>query len=128
MSSSIKSPRGSIASRAVEESHAVQKGDDGDVCVSSIDPPTTITAAAATAAATAISVDAEVAAWSTVATAKEKKSIDTNEQQEKEESDEEKKDMEIFDDSSDDEGEFVNCSQTLDDDILEPETLRAIVA
>ncbi|KAF9334231.1 hypothetical protein BGZ91_010931 [Linnemannia elongata] len=130
MPSSIKSPRGSIASRAVEESHPVQKDDDADVSVSIVDPSTTITAAAATAAATAISVDAEVAAWSTIATAKEKESVDMKKQQEKkEESDVEKKeDMETFDDSSDDEGEFVNCSQTLDDDILEPEVPRTVAA
>ncbi|KAF9141797.1 hypothetical protein BGX30_004091 [Mortierella sp. GBA39] len=129
MPSSIKSPRGSIASRAVEESHPVQKADDADVLVSIVDQPTTITAAAATAVGTAISVDAEVAAWSTVAAAKEKESVDTKKQQEEEdESDEEKKDMETFDDSSDDEGEFVNCSQTLDDDLLESENPLAIVA
>ncbi|KAG9067387.1 hypothetical protein KI688_012170 [Linnemannia hyalina] len=118
-----------VGGRAVEESHPVQKEDDADVLVSIVDPPTTIAAAAATAVGTAISVDAEVAAWSAVAAAKEKEPVGTKKQEEEEdESDEEKKDMEIFDDSSDDEGEFVNCSQTLDDDLLESETPLAVVA
>ncbi|KAG0293329.1 hypothetical protein BGZ96_002984 [Linnemannia gamsii] len=123
--SSMRSPRGSTTSWSVEESHPVQKDDGAGLSVSIVDPPMTVATAAATAAATAISVEAEVAAWSTVATAKETESADAKKQT-KEDSDEEKKDMEIFDDSSDDEGEFVNCSQTLDD-IPEPETARTIV-
>ncbi|KAF8942566.1 hypothetical protein BGZ47_006344 [Haplosporangium gracile] len=125
---SIKRPGGSTANRAVEESHSVQKKDGVDMSVSIVDPSTTIAAAAATVAAAAISVDAEVAAWSTVATSKETESVDTKNQVEEHSEEEKKKDMEIFDDSSDDEGEFVNCSQTLDNDIPEPETPRAIVA
>ncbi|KAF9155072.1 hypothetical protein BG015_011124 [Linnemannia schmuckeri] len=125
---SIKSPRGSTASQAVEKSHPVQRNNGADVSVSIVDSPTTIAAVAATAATAAISVDAEVAAWSTVATSKETESVVTKKQTEEDSEVEKKKDMETFDDSSDDEGEFVNCSQTLDDDIPEPETPRAIAA
>ncbi|KAF9908333.1 hypothetical protein EC991_009885 [Linnemannia zychae] len=131
--SSLKSPRESMASRTVEvEEPNTGRGEDSnnnndvDVSVSIVDPPTTITAAAVTAAATAISLDAEVAAWADVATVKETQVIDTKEQEK--EDDKKEKEIEVFEDSSDDEGEFVNCSQSLDD-IPEPEreTLRVVV-
>ncbi|KAG0269108.1 hypothetical protein BGZ95_002194 [Linnemannia exigua] len=149
--SSLKSPRESTASRIVEvEKLNSRRGaddsdnyDDTDVSVSIVDPPTTITAAAATAAATAISLDAEVAAWSDVATIKETEAIDTKRQEMEDDKENGKEDgkeaekqnvIETLDDSSDDEGEFVNCSQSLDDipePELEPEPereyLRAVV-
>jgi hypothetical protein len=98
-----------------------------DLSVSTVDPSTTIAAAAVTATTTAISVDAEVAAWSTVVTAKETESVDAKKQRKEDSGEENNRDMETFVDSSDDEGEFVNCSQTLEDDIHEPEILPAIV-
>ncbi|KAG0381063.1 hypothetical protein BGX24_000041 [Mortierella sp. AD032] len=150
---SLKSPRESTTSRTVEaEGLKSRIGEDGsyncdnvDVSVSIVDHPTTITAAAATAAATAISLDAEVAAWSDVATLKETEAIDTKKQEKEDDKEDSKEDskgngkeaekkdaIETFDDSSDDEGEFVNCNQSLDD-IPEPEPepereyLRAVV-
>ncbi|KAF9084695.1 hypothetical protein BGX23_010315 [Mortierella sp. AD031] len=107
-------------------------GDDlANMSLSTANPTTTITAAAATATATAIAVHAEVAAWSTVVTTKEAEANDTREDGEAKEevkkdkvleAQEQEKAIDSADDSSDDEGEFVNCSQTLDDTVDTPES------
>jgi len=114
--------------RTQDDRSSVKDDDDSDMFVPIANPPTTIAAAAATAAATAIAVDAEVTACSTVVAAKETEVIDANIQDEVDSDDEEEKPLEALDDSSDDEGEFVNCSQTLDDMPSESEMPRAVVA